>query len=809
MDRNIMQSFIEWYNQKYRPFFIKYAKDKVPSLDDEIRRMTDLLNYKPSTTVCFLGNSGIGKSTLLNALAADGNYLLPAGGVGPLTAQATEVHYADVPQFTVNYHDRASLWNMVFGIESQLTPNAQTIKESVGKDLPDSQILAVDNAAKKIVKQQKKEEDSKSNFESNFKIAHLLVKGDQFSEVFSPSSPSLPYVVDALRLACGYEPRWNQTISESDQIRIQDIKRALHQADTNTAYNRRLESDNRQDFMKDLHNHAAGFLSPLIQNIQVGWPSDLLKHDIILVDLPGVGIASDIYRNVTQSYVREKARVIILVVDRAGPTDATIDMLKSSGYWERLLGASDDPDSDLCTMCIAVTKVDDVVNEEWRNRSEPKPRKSEIFSFFVESFKIKMRNQITNQLNSMDKTSDQEEVNAAREIARKSILNHLEVHPISAPEFRKICLNHEDDMPFLRDPNVTGIPHLRSSLVHLAEQEQQRHADKLNKLIKRISSTLKGEIRIIKNNWKEQRRIAKEVEKVKEEFESFFSKKRDEYTARIGGFRQYLDETVPSEIGRLVLKARLAAQKDIYDYFENLKGAHWATLKAAVKKGGAFDGSRNIDLAGNIIQKFQEPIAAVWSQNLLKNIRSKNVMLSKDIESLVEELCAWAEKNATANISPKLLKNQRTLMSARTSRMDQIGQDAVDELRNIIKARLTAVISQPIRDACNLFVNEGNHEGAGVKQRILALFQLLSQQSITKAETAAITVLKDHFNAVRGEIHASHQKLGHPLKETANLIIGKHRENDKTDIQQREQVLAEIRFISETCPISEDVLQAE
>jgi hypothetical protein len=57
-------------------------------------------------------------------------------------------------------------------------------------------------------------------------------------------------------------------------------------------------------FTADLKDHAAGFLAPLVEEIQVGWPSELLRSGITLVDLPGVGIASDSYRQITQKYIR-------------------------------------------------------------------------------------------------------------------------------------------------------------------------------------------------------------------------------------------------------------------------------------------------------------------------------------------------------------------------------------------------------------------------------------------------------------------------------------------------------------------------
>src|SRR5262245_13801741 len=95
---------LAWYEDTVRPFLEQHAKDRLPILDNDRDRLRRLLGRPGTTTVCFIGNSAIGKSTLLNSLAAGSSQILPAGGIGPLTAQATEVHFSEVPCFTVHYH---------------------------------------------------------------------------------------------------------------------------------------------------------------------------------------------------------------------------------------------------------------------------------------------------------------------------------------------------------------------------------------------------------------------------------------------------------------------------------------------------------------------------------------------------------------------------------------------------------------------------------------------------------------------------------------------------------------------------------
>jgi len=58
--------------------------------------------------------TGVGKSTLINALEAGKEILLPAGGIGPLTAHALTVRYGETRRFRLRYHPLQNLWKVVF-----------------------------------------------------------------------------------------------------------------------------------------------------------------------------------------------------------------------------------------------------------------------------------------------------------------------------------------------------------------------------------------------------------------------------------------------------------------------------------------------------------------------------------------------------------------------------------------------------------------------------------------------------------------------------------------------------------------------
>lgn len=798
---------LHWYFNYAKPFFETYSKERIAGLENDIERLRKLLEKPENITVCFLGNSGIGKSTLLNALAAGEKQILPAGGIGPLTAQVTEVIYNESPSFKVTYHPRGHLWQVAFTLEQHLTRLEKSTSDSTKKEkLNDSDFHAEisDEVKQELIEEAESSttEDAPrdSQFDAKIKQARLIVTGNQFSE------KPLAYLVDGLRIACDIKPRWHSDLDAEDKIRIDRVRDVIKPSRENRSYERNA-TDNKGEFLNDLKVHAAGFLSPLIQTIQVGWPSEVLREGVILVDLPGVGIARDVYRQVTSKYVRDSARAVIVVVDKSGPTVDTIELLRSSGYWERLVGSADDPAADPCSLLVAVTKVDDVASEEYRNTPEnldgKKPRKREFFAKTVDDFRPRMRSQIKEQL-GMIGSSDNESVRIAREQARDNILDSLQIHPVSAPEYRRILIDDEDDRAFLTDVEQTGIPYLQASLIALSKREKDLLKTRITEVRERLSQNIINELKIIEAQWKERTRAAEEAERLAAALEVFMNPKQKEYDLRVGGFREFLEETVQASIRELVLEARSVAETEVNNYLYNLQDAHWATLRAAVRRGGSFYGSRNINLPDDISNYFQEPMAAVWGQKLLKRIRKRTSNLSSDIAAMVQEICQWASENGGTQVNQLLLENQQKRISNQAAQMNQVGKEAVDELRAVVKQRLKDAIRKPIEDACHKFVSDGNDIGPGVKYRILNLFNALAKQATEAAKEPAVDILQSNYKVVREEIQTTFEQWGDPLQDTANLIVERHEERIKrSDAQKRTHVLAELKVVFNACPICE------
>lgn len=797
---------LSWFEGSARPFLQKHAADRLASIEGDYERLKKLLAQPDTVTVCFLGNSGVGKSTLLNALAAGDKQILPAGGIGPLTAQATEVHYSEVPSFRVVYHPRNHLWQLAFGLEGRLNQQVKAAKKlaetplltkpeevqsDFGKDLTDDERQVVLQEAT-IPDASDPEAPVNDPMDGNIKQARQIICGNQFSD------KPLEYLVDALRTACDYKTKWNQAIDSVDMVRIDKIRKIIKQSKSDRSYERRQAND-PAGFMEDMKDHAAGFLSPLIERIAVGWPSEVLKSGVILVDLPGVGIAQDSYRDVTKSYVRDKARAVIVVIDRAGPTQATVDMLRTSGFWNRLVGAADDPSSDPCSMLVAVTRVDDITQSEWQDMplqdGTPKPKKRDVFARLVEEIKPRMKSQISEQLGKLGGSTN-DAVKTANEQALKGILESLEIHPVSAPELRKLLIDDDDDRSFLNEAEQTGVPQLQNSLMRLAQVERESRRAHLEEVSTRLESTLVSELQMIDAAWRQEDRAVDEAVRLENELAPVLKEKQEEYSRRASAFREFLNETVQAKIEALVFEAREVAEQDVTKYLYLLQGVHWATLRAAVTRGGCYYGSKAINLPDDISGYFQAPMAAVWGQKLLRDIRKRTTDLAADIEQMVNELCEWAKEHGGASVDKRVLERQQERIKALSAQMQAVGKEAVAELRDSVKSELTTVIRKPISAACKKFVDEGDHIGSGVKYRILGLFRELATQATNAAKAPAMKILQSNFEAVRVEIQLEFKKGGDPIQDTADLVVERHEAKvRRSDAKKRGPILLELEAV--------------
>lgn len=783
-DNRPLPSLKAWYASTVRPILESLQPDRATEFDTELQRIERAsLAMKGDFAVCLLGNSGVGKSTLLNVMVAGNEAIVPAGGIGPLTALALTVRKADSPHFEVQYHSPGMLSRTVFGLE-------QTLKKELrgrAAELPSSAIqdslLIEEEEAKEITEETTTDEDAAARAREYQKLAQLLVKGNQDNHA------DLPYLVDSLREVLGRKRIWGTKPDPDDQGRIRRLAEALTNTDAIHLF--RLESsESPAAFRAALHEHASGFLAPIIRELTIFWDHPLLDHGVVLVDLPGVGIAGDVYRATTRKWIRERADAVVLVVDHRGVTESVAELLRTSEFLNRLLYSADEPEGDPI-LVVAVAKVDEIAEE--RRSQDKSLTKRQHFANVCAEARIRIKEQVRTEVESVwasQGAKGEGKLGGEKQRVVENIIERLEVHPISAIQYRRLIAKDEDDPAFLNELSESNIPALVDSLGRISHMRRELITSRFAERCDAFVSHVKAILGALRAQWQDEGRAEAESQRLETELADFTSPLRDEFNVRKGQYRAFLKREIPQRINDLVTNARQTARDEITAYLRSLRDAHWGTLRASVRRGGTFYGARQINLPHDFALRFEEPIAEVWGKLILKDIRKNTREFGNDCVALVEQVVTWSRQQG-ARVQPALVEAQRDAIKADAKKLDAVGRDAVAELRDEVKNRLITKIEEPIRRKCKAFVERGDDIGPGVKHRILELFDELARDVTQASAEPAAKILQELFGEVERDIREALKQYEDPLRNAVEAIVSSETSRLKrSDAQRRKTVLA-------------------
>jgi hypothetical protein len=376
------------------------------------------------------------------------------------------------------------------------------------------------------------------------------------------------------------------------------------------------------------------------------------------------------------------------------------------------------------------------------------------------------------------------------------LVSSLKVFPVSAIQYRDLVAEEQDIPVFLRHPEDSGVPQLQDYLRELAAGQRIALLSAREEVASRLLRTASTTLDQTHAQWSANLRAAEEAARLREDLDRFLEPRVKEIANREGAFREFLEASAATRIHELVAKAQLAAQQEVSRYLNGLGILHWATLRATVTRGGAFVSStgRRVDLAADIAQRFQEPMAAVWGQTLLKEVCNRTRQHGETLEKIVKEVCDWADTRSDTLVQRQVLSAQQELISDRVRQLGQVGKEAV-------KREMVEQITGPVRVACEKFARSGDAHGARVKYRMLKLFSDLSSDAVTAAARPASKLLKARFAEVRDEIVSALADWGDPIQQAADAVAEREETRvRRSDAQRRAAVLGECQTLRDGMP---------
>ncbi|MBK8015128.1 MAG: hypothetical protein IPK13_27755 [Deltaproteobacteria bacterium] len=613
--RQEIRDALEWYASIVRPLVERHLSADLEEMDEQADRLSELLaEPDPRVRIPILGEAAVGKSTLINALVADHIPIVPQGGVGPHTAQATHVEFSETRYFEVEYHRPKQLNQLRLILEARLS-------RGLARPLGEPAVSArdADSASSEDIGEPQPtadlEVDDLTTLSEELQGAYkqqaaLVLCGNPRSDV------TLEYLCDGLRRCLPTSsPKWGTDPSPEDAERIRTIKSLFSREDATRRVSASGDSDDC-GFFEELEMHASGYLAPLVKKLSIGWNAPFLRGGVQLIDLPGLGVANDSYRAVTAENIRN-ARAILLVVNRSGVSENSADLLRSSGFINSLLHEDPEQHSLSVELVVAVTQLDLPAADE---RKKAKQRRGGGGRDFVaclddicERAKKLAVEQLKTELLKLHESGG-DSARAARHEAIQRALTNISIHPVSSIEHQKLFEGDPDDRARIQTASESRIPGLRQHLAAVAERTLDHHARRLEASARRFREACVMALREAEGLVDSSE---SSVEDIMDNLRDFSEPRRQELDNRRGQLREFLRYTLPAELSLSVQQASDGARRDLQKYLGDLRGCHWATLRAAIRRGGSFRGSRTIDLPNELTLRFEEPVAVAWSQTTL------------------------------------------------------------------------------------------------------------------------------------------------------------------------------------------------
>jgi hypothetical protein len=462
---------------------------------------------------------------------------------------------------------------------------------------------------------------------------------------------------------------------------------------------------------------------------------------------------------------------------------------------------------------VAVVKLDATADDARASERLISPSSARPWAVHFEEACQRATVMIREQLSiELQKVAEQggESTRDERAAVIRRVLESMQVHPVVAPEYRKLLTDDEDDRPRIKTAEQSRVPALARAFEGLVHERNARIDARVEFLARNVSDRLRGVLELTQARGEQESSTQKEqADRVRKELELFAEPLRREVINKQGEFREFLRSTIPLAIEARVDAAASNARSDIRKYLKRFRDYHWGTLRAAIRRGGIYDGSRAIDLPADLALLFEDPIAIVWSLYILAELRTRTARIGKEYVSILGEIVEWARKQGDA-VDHKVLEALHRELQAEMKGLAGVGREAIEELRMLVKSELYEKLEKKVRQRCQRFVDGGGDRGVGVKTRMLDMLDELADLVVDAARPAAQEVLTRRYREVEEEIRTKFDKFRNPVDAATNELVGEPLTlEQRKNVELQHTIARQAKALAKSLPIQSGSPQTE
>jgi len=728
-----------------------------------------------------VGPSQVGKSTLINVIA--GHQVLPTTGVGDAkTLKETILTYSSASEqmLRVRYITRREANQRRFMLEghARSLPEAgaafvkswnEAEKPASSKEAGGSQALSAEDDAVASSRATRDLDRRYEVFVQQIKTVIYPEMRDQrlLAELPLEDRETLTRArpadwVDAWRLLLGQEMVAGGLHVTRWQPRLDAIGKLLGKT---------LEFKKSElgpmEFRRAIERHTAEGLAFLVDRVELALPAESLAY-MDVEDLPGVGNfqdpASDVARDVLAGAMRDRDLDGLLVVTRQNGLDSnTADLVAEAAVLKRVLQGETD-------LGIAITHVDQIASQRAQDIAdqgtpeEEQPPANDLLRQAGDEAANSQQARLHELLKR--ESEDVDEPERAARIER--VLKRTKIVGIEASAAEAHCFNlaAKKKRAFATSLEGTGVPAL---IAYFQDLAQSRHEQRLQRVVdqsKRIRDALESELAqmVSGNDVAEAQHLAAAARDAYvvalDKSQHLLSNRWTAIRERAWSSLEHTSKDVLPEAGTRARKEATRRKRAIIRGCEATRATgrliHWKTMKAALLRGGTFDGAHLVDLPGDLAIALMPELLKGWRtvagdvELLLNSYAENTTKILKELEASVSEAAVGAGVASSGTFT-----EARKQLQANQAGAIELLRANVEGLSKEVQQRLRAKLNDHFEAECAKVLKRhpnAQHSTGGYTRELLRAYDEIGEEAIESGADDAVALLKKMLATLVGQI---------------------------------------------------------